>query len=75
MRTVFLPALNRTVSLAAYLTAVRDAKAHPATTYAHGLTTWWPTTGAEIRRQFLRGLMERINAGVPYLQRGSGSSA
>jgi hypothetical protein len=52
MRVIYLPAIDKTVSLRAYLAAVRLAKAHPAQTFTHGLTTWWPTTGAEIRLQF-----------------------
>ena len=69
MRTITLPAVNMTVPLRAYLRAVKDAKANPGRTYRHGLTTWWPTTGAEIMRQFLRGVNDRINQGISYTER------
>jgi len=70
MRTVDLPAINRRVSLAAYVKAIKTAKANPAATFKHGLTTWWPTTGAEIMQQFRRGMHDRINQAVPYSRRG-----
>ena len=70
MRTIRLPAIDRTVSLAAYNQAVRLAKAFPAMTFKTGLTTWWPTTGADIVRQFHAGMTERINQAIPYSQRG-----
>lgn len=70
-RTIDLPAINKTVTLAAYLHAVRTAKANPHATFRHGLTTWWPTTGAEIVRQFRESMTERINQGISYSRRGS----
>ena len=69
-RTIHLPAIDRTVSLAAYNRAIRLARANPAVTFKHGLTTWWPTTGAEIMTQFRAGMTERINQAIPYSQRG-----
>jgi hypothetical protein len=68
-RCVNLPAISRTVSLAAYINAVRLAKANPHMVFKHGFTTWWPTTGAEIMQQFRQGMTERINAEVPYIHR------
>jgi hypothetical protein len=70
MRTIRLPAIDRTVSLTAYIKAVKLAKAHPEATFKTGLTTWWPTTGAGVIRQFPAGMADRINQGVPYSQRG-----
>jgi hypothetical protein len=70
MRTIYLPALGLHVTLAAYLQAVRMAKANPEMTFKTGFTTWWPTTGAEVMEQFHEGLMERINQAIPYIQRG-----
>lgn len=70
-RTIALPALGRRVSLRAYAAAVRLAKANPDVEFKHGLTTWWPTTGREIVRQFRRGLHERISDGVSYAERGT----
>jgi hypothetical protein len=62
MRVITLPALdNRQVSLAAYVVAVKLAKANPDRTFTHGLTTWWPTLGSEIVQQFLAGVHDRIN--------------
>ena len=39
MRTIYLPALGRHVTLAAYLQAVRMAKANPDMTFKTGFTT------------------------------------
>jgi hypothetical protein len=70
LRTIHLPAIDRTVSLAAYLRAVRLAKASPTAMFKTGLTTWWPTTGAEIMKQFRDGITDRINQAIPYSERG-----
>lgn len=58
---ISLPAVNKQVSIATYCTAIRIAKANPTQTFKHGLTTWWPTTGQDILRQFMHGLHDRIN--------------
>lgn len=70
MRTIYLPALEKSVSLAAYVAAVKLAKANPDAEFGHGLTCWWPCKGRDVIRQFLEGVMERINDGVPYSKRG-----
>ncbi len=70
MRTIYLPAIDRRVSLGAYTAAVRRAKAYPSQTFACGLTCWWPCTGEEILRQFREGIDDRINQAVPYSRRG-----
>jgi hypothetical protein len=69
-RAVFLPAIDQRVSLKQYVAGVKVAKANPNTTFKHGLTTWWPTTGREILQQFRSGMNDRINQGVPYSIRG-----
>jgi hypothetical protein len=69
MRTIHLPAIDRRVSLVAYVAAVKKAKANPDSTFSHGLTCWWPCTGKEILHQFVAGMQDRINQAVPYLQR------
>ncbi len=70
MRTISLPAVGKTVSLRAYIDGIRMAKANPDEEFRHGLTTWWPTTGRDIVRQFRAGLHDRINQGIPYRMRG-----
>ena len=69
-RAISLPAVGKAIPLRAYVRAIERAEANPETSFRYGLTTWWPTTGAEIRQQFLAGLHDRINAGVPYVERG-----
>ena len=69
-RIITLPAINRSVTLAAYVQAIRLAKANPGTTFKHGLTAWWPCTGQEIMQQFRAGMNDRINQRVPYRLRG-----
>jgi hypothetical protein len=71
MRTIFLPALDMTVGLGAYLQAIRTAKANPGVEFKHGLTAWWPCTGSEIMRQFREGMHDRINQNISYIQRGT----
>jgi len=70
MRVIHLPALDRRVSLRAYVAAVKMAKANPEKTFKTGLCCWWPSTGAEIMDQFRDGMMDRINEAIPYSNRG-----
>lgn len=69
-RYITLPAINKQVPLGAYVKAIKTAKAHPKEMFKTGLTSWWATSGAEIMDQFRAGLMDRINQGVSYSQRG-----
>lgn len=69
-RFIDLPAINKKVPIGAYVKAVRAAKENPERTFNTGLTTWWPTKGSEIVDQFRKGMMDRINDGVPYSERG-----
>jgi hypothetical protein len=69
-RYITLPAINKSVPLAAYVSAIKTAKANPTVEFKHGLTCWWPCTGAEIMRQFFDGMTDRINQSVAYNQRG-----
>ena len=56
--------------LGAYIDAIKWAKANPMFEFLHGLTTRWPTTGAEILRQFRHGMQDRINQDISYHLRG-----
>lgn len=69
-RTITLSAVNMTVSLGAYVKAIKMARDNPDVEFKHGLTTWWPTTGREVMSQFRHGINDRINQAVPYSQRG-----
>jgi hypothetical protein len=69
-RYINLPALGRSVPLSAYVKAVKLAKANPKAEFKTGLTCWWPCTGSEVLAQFMRGVEDRINQGIPYSQRG-----
>jgi hypothetical protein len=71
MRVIYLPALERHVGLAAYVAAIKLAKAHPDATFTHGLMAWWPCTGREIVEQFRAGMHDRINQAIPYMVRGT----
>ena len=73
-RTIFLPAIERRVSLGDYVKAIKLAKANPEMRFKHGLTCWWPATGAEIMQQFRAGMTDRINQAVPYIDRGMTTS-
>jgi lipopolysaccharide/colanic/teichoic acid biosynthesis glycosyltransferase len=71
MRIITLGNGNR-VELGRYLAGIRYAKANPTATFKHGLTGWWTVTGADIMRQFRDGVMDRINQGISYAERGKG---
>lgn len=63
MQYITLTAVSKRVTVSAYVKAVKVARANPTAEFKHGLTTWWPTTGAEIMKQFLEGIHDRINNG------------
>jgi hypothetical protein len=69
-RVIYIPAIDRRVPIGAYVKAIKMARANPNAEFKHGLTCWWPCTGAEIMRQFRRGMHDRISEGIPYSQRG-----
>ena len=69
-QTVYVAGIDRSITLGQYVAAIRLAKANLDQEFKYGLTTWWPTTGAEIRRQFLQGVHDRINQGIPAIRRG-----
>lgn len=70
MRTIYLPSIERSVSLRVYVQAVKQAKANPQAKFKHGLTCWWSCTGQDIVDQFFRGVQGRINQGISYSKRG-----
>ncbi len=61
MKTIRLEAIDKSVSLAAYIAGVQDAIKNPMAQYKHGLTCWWTCSGKDIRRQFVAGVHDRIN--------------
>lgn len=69
-RVIYVPGNGRWVPIGSYVEAIKKAKANPDAEFKHGLTCWWPCTGAEIMVQFRRGMHNRINEGIPYSQRG-----
>jgi hypothetical protein len=72
MRVIYLPALEKRVSLKTYVAGIKLVKANPDKVFKHGLTCWWSCTGAEILKQFRDGVIERINDCIPYVDRGMG---
>jgi len=73
-RYISLPAINKRISISAYVAAVKMAKANQTREFKTGLTTWWPTSGAEIVRQFHTGMHDRINQTIPAIDRGMAKS-
>lgn len=69
-RYVTLPAVGKKVPLGIYVRGIEQAKANPGAMFRHGLTTWWPVTGAEILRQFRAGMHDRITQAIPWIKRG-----
>jgi len=70
MRTVYIPSYEKWITLGQYVKAVKMAKANPDVIFPRGITSWWPTTGTEVMRQFMRGVHDRISQGIPYCERG-----
>ena len=60
-RVIHLPAINKRVPIAAYVAAIKIAKANPGREFKTGLDCWWSCTGAEIVEQFRAGMHHRIN--------------
>ena len=58
---IYLPATGKKISLGAYVAAWKMAISNPHVEFKHGLTTWWPRLGREIRQEFIDGLHDRIN--------------
>lgn len=69
MRTIYLPAIERSVPLGQYIKAVKLAKANPDARFKHGLTCWYSCTGADVVKQFFAGVTDRINQAIPYVDR------
>ena len=69
-RVIYLPAVGKRVPLGAYVQGIKEAIENPDAEFKHGLTCWWSCTGAEIRKQFRRGVHDRINQGISYIDRG-----
>jgi hypothetical protein len=70
-RIIYLPAVDMHVSIREYVKAVRLAADNPDTEFNHGLTCWWPCMGRDIVKQFMAGVHDRINQGIPYMDRGA----
>ncbi|OGP24992.1 MAG: hypothetical protein A2X99_02295 [Deltaproteobacteria bacterium GWB2_55_19] len=68
-KTRYVLVNNKRIPLGVYLNGVKKAIENPDAEFDHGLTCWWPCTGAEIRRQFMESVLDRINAGIPYIER------
>jgi len=66
---IYLPAIERHVTLKQYIEGIKLAKLNPDSIFKHGLTCWWPCTGTEIMKQFREGIQERINQCIPYILR------
>lgn len=70
MKYITLPAVNKRVSLKAYIAGVKLAKQNPDMIFKHGLSCWWACSGADIMRQFRAGINDRINNNISYVKRG-----
>lgn len=66
----YVTVLGKAIPLGAYVKGVKAAIANPDAEFKTGLTSWWPTSGAQVRRQFMEGIMDRINEGISYNERG-----
>ena len=54
-------ATGQRIGIKAFCEGIRLAKKYPNAEFKYGLTTWYPTTGKEIMRQFRESIHDRIN--------------
>lgn len=64
-KTIYLSATGKHISLAQYLKAWKMCIEFPDEEFKHGLCTWWPQKGKDIRKDFIEGMMDRINTRKP----------
>jgi len=69
-RAIYCPGVSRWVPLDVYVKGIKLAKANLDREFKQGITCWWPCTGREIVKQFYQGLQDRINQGIPWIERG-----
>lgn len=69
-RTIYLPAICRSITLAQYCAAFRIAKINPDRRFRQTFQDWNGGTGADIVREFRRGMHDRINAGSYRMAEG-----
>lgn len=60
-KTIFLPATGKHISMPNYLKAWQMSIDMPEQEFKHGLNTWWAQKGKDIRKDFIAGMMDRIN--------------
>lgn len=61
---ISLPAINKSVTIGAYVKGVKFAKVNLDSTFKHGLETWWPCTGRDIVAQFFHMVQDHCNRGL-----------
>ncbi|TET21429.1 MAG: hypothetical protein E3J71_09480 [Candidatus Stahlbacteria bacterium] len=70
-RMIYIPGIDRWVTLGQYVKAIKKVKSMPLDTiWPHSLEDWTSARGSDILREFMKGIMDRINQGIPYSQRG-----
>jgi len=69
-RAIYVPGKDAWYSLGAYVRAVKKAKANPDAMFSCTICSWASGRGRDIMREFMDGVMDRINQGIPYTKRG-----
>jgi hypothetical protein len=70
-RGIYIPGIQRTVSIGAYCAAICKAKANPDARFPHTLNNWWSGTGADILREWREVRNVRITAALPISHDGA----
>lgn len=70
MRTIYLPSIERSITIGQYVRAIKLAKKHLNKEFKQGLNCWWPCSGQDIVNQFRDAVQDRINQAIPYMLRG-----
>ena len=69
-RMIYCPGPEKWLTLRQYLDAYYLAKANPKMQFKQTFTCWYGGTGKDAVREFVEGMMDRINQGIPYCERG-----
>ena len=52
---------GKKIGISNYCKGIKLAKLNPEETFKYGLTTWYPTSGEQIIKQFRDSIHDRIN--------------
>jgi hypothetical protein len=64
MKTIYLPATHKYITVSQYVSAYYKVRKYPEAIFPHGLNSWYSKTGKEIQKEYTDAIHERINERV-----------